>query len=78
MHPTGFTHGPQPGAVEAVIEGLAEGKTATDETAVMIDTFRPLMLAESAAGAEDPEYAWTWAAAARQRTQQTDDRGPGF
>lgn len=79
LHPTGFTHGPQPGAVEAVIEGLAEGKTATDETAVMIDTFRPLMLAESAAGAEDPEYAWTWAAAARQRTQRTDaDRGPGF
>ena len=45
LHPSGFTHGPQPGAVEAVIRGLAEGKSATDETAVMIDTFRPLLLA---------------------------------
>ena len=45
LHPSGFTHGPQPGAVEAVIRGLAEGKTTTDETAVMIDTFRPLLLA---------------------------------
>src|SRR5215471_2017287 len=62
LHPSGFTHGPQPGAVEAVIRGLAEGRTATDETAVMIDTFRPLLLASAAGQAEDPEYAWTWAA----------------
>ena len=48
LHPSGFTHGPQPGAVEAVIAGLAEGKTSTDETAVMIDTFRPLQLATAA------------------------------
>lgn len=65
LHPSGFTHGPQPGAVEAVIQGLAEGKTTTDETAVMIDTFRPLLLAESAAVAEDPEYAWSWARGGR-------------
>ncbi len=67
LHPSGFTHGPQPGAVEAVIRGLADGKTTTDETAVMIDTFRPLLLAAPAAAAEDPEYAWSWAAAARGR-----------
>ena len=65
LHPSGFTHGPQPGAVEAVIRGLEEGRTTTDETAVMIDTFRPLLLAPASRGAEDPEYAWSWAKAAR-------------
>jgi homogentisate 1,2-dioxygenase len=65
LHPSGFTHGPQPGAVEAVIKGLDEGRTTTDETAVMIDTFRPLQLAQASRSAEDPEYAWSWARAAR-------------
>jgi homogentisate 1,2-dioxygenase len=65
LHPSGFTHGPQPGAVEAVIQGLGEGRTSTDETAVMIDTFRPLLLGPSSERAEDPEYAWSWARAAR-------------
>ncbi len=65
LHPSGFTHGPQPGAVEAAVAGLAEGRTTTDETAVMIDTFRPLGLGPAARSAEDPEYAWTWARAAR-------------
>ncbi len=65
LHPSGFTHGPTPGAVEAVIEAMAAGRTSTDETAVMIDTFRPLALARQASGAEDPEYAWSWARAAR-------------
>jgi homogentisate 1,2-dioxygenase len=79
LHPSGFTHGPQPGAVEAVIQGLAEGKTATDETAVMIDTFRPLQIAESARVAEDPEYAWSWASAARGNVSpRAADQGPGF
>ncbi len=61
LHPSGFTHGPQPGAVEAAVRGLAEGKTTTDETAVMIDTFRPLMLGPAALQTEDPGYAWSWA-----------------
>jgi homogentisate 1,2-dioxygenase len=65
LHPSGFTHGPQPGAVEAAVAGLAEGKTVTDETAVMIDTFRPLDLGPAARRAEDPEYPWSWARAAR-------------
>jgi len=65
LHPSGFTHGPIPGAVEAVIRGVEAGRTTTDETAVMIDTFRPLLLAEQAAVAEDPEYAWSWARASR-------------
>jgi homogentisate 1,2-dioxygenase len=63
LHPSGFTHGPTPGAAEAVIAGLEAGRTSTDETAVMIDTFRPLSLATAAAVAEDPEYAWSWARA---------------
>jgi len=65
LHPSGFTHGPAPGAAEAVIRGMDEGRTTTDETAVMIDTFRPLLLSDQAAVAEDPEYAWSWARASR-------------
>jgi homogentisate 1,2-dioxygenase len=61
LHPSGFTHGPQPGSVEAAIEALANGRTTTDETAVMIDTFRPLALGPAARRADDPEYPWSWA-----------------
>jgi homogentisate 1,2-dioxygenase len=56
LHPSGFTHGPQPGAAEASI-----GTEFFDETAVMIDTFAPLELGEAATACEDPAYAWTWA-----------------
>jgi homogentisate 1,2-dioxygenase len=68
LHPSGFTHGPTPGAVEAVLAGVEQGRTTTDETAVMIDTFRPLLLAAQATVAEDPEYAWSWARTARARS----------
>ncbi len=61
LHPAGFTHGPQPGSVEASI-----GATATDELAVMVDTFRPLEIADAARRCEDPAYPWTWSG-----------RGPG-
>ena len=61
LHPSGFTHGPQPGAVEAAIAGLAEGRTSTDETAVMIDTFRPLRLGPASQRTEDLSYAFSWA-----------------
>jgi homogentisate 1,2-dioxygenase len=56
LHPSGCTHGPQPGAVEASL-----GVDYFDETAVMVDTFRPLELGEAAEACEDPSYAWTWA-----------------
>jgi homogentisate 1,2-dioxygenase len=56
LHPSGFTHGPQPGAPERAI-----GVEAFDELAVMVDTFRPLDLCEPALACEDPGYAWTWA-----------------
>jgi homogentisate 1,2-dioxygenase len=56
LHPSGFTHGPQPGAAERSI-----GVDFFDELAVMVDTFRPLDLCGAASTCEDPEYAWTWA-----------------
>nr|WP_042184243.1 homogentisate 1,2-dioxygenase [Kibdelosporangium sp. MJ126-NF4]CEL16173.1 Homogentisate 1,2-dioxygenase [Kibdelosporangium sp. MJ126-NF4]CTQ94098.1 Homogentisate 1,2-dioxygenase (EC 1.13.11.5) [Kibdelosporangium sp. MJ126-NF4] len=56
LHPSGCTHGPQPGAVEASL-----GAEKFDETAVMVDTFRPLELGEGAESCEDPRYAWSWA-----------------
>jgi homogentisate 1,2-dioxygenase len=56
LHPSGLTHGPQPGAVERSL-----GAEFFDELAVMVDTFRPLELGAAAAGCEDPGYPWTWA-----------------
>ena len=56
LHPGGFTHGPQPGSVEASL-----GAEATDELAVMVDTFAPLQLADAARACDDPSYPWTWA-----------------
>ncbi|OLR95598.1 homogentisate 1,2-dioxygenase [Actinokineospora bangkokensis] len=61
LHPAGFTHGPQPGAAEASL-----GAERFDETAVMVDTFRPLDLADPATTCEDPDYAWTWSRRAPQ------------
>jgi homogentisate 1,2-dioxygenase len=55
LHSAGAPHGPQPGAVEASL-----GKTSTDEIAVMIDTFKPLLLAEAAIACEDPSYFRSW------------------
>jgi len=55
LHPAGFVHGPQPGSVEASI-----GATATEELAVMIDTFAPVRLGPAAFACEDTEYAWSW------------------
>jgi homogentisate 1,2-dioxygenase len=55
LHPGGHTHGPQPGAYERSI-----GATYFDELAVMVDTFRPLDLAEAARASDDHHYAWTW------------------
>lgn len=55
LHAAGAPHGPQPGAVEQSL-----GKKSTDEIAVMIDTFRPLGLAEGALECEDPQYFRSW------------------
>ncbi|QQL50520.1 homogentisate 1,2-dioxygenase [Mucilaginibacter ginkgonis] len=56
LHPGGIPHGPHPGSVEKSI-----GKEATEELAVMIDPFRPLMLTENALAIEDPDYYKSWA-----------------
>ncbi len=55
LHSSGAPHGPQPGAVESSL-----GKTSTDEIAVMVDTFKPLLLAEAAIECEDPSYFRSW------------------
>ncbi|GAC1321570.1 MAG: homogentisate 1,2-dioxygenase [Acidimicrobiales bacterium] len=56
LHPAGFVHGPQPGSVEASMDA-----TRTDETAVMIDTFSPLLVSDEARALADPDYPWSWA-----------------
>ncbi len=55
LHAAGAPHGPQPGAVEASL-----GKKSTDEIAVMVDTFKPLQLAEQALRIEDEAYFRSW------------------
>ena len=60
LHPGGFVHGPQPGSVEASL-----GVEATDELAVMVDTFAPLRSGDAARECEDADYAWTWSSSVR-------------
>jgi homogentisate 1,2-dioxygenase len=55
LHPKGIPHGPHPGAVERSI-----GAKETKELAVMIDTFRPLMLTKQASAIEDKDYYRSW------------------
>jgi homogentisate 1,2-dioxygenase len=54
-HPDGIPHGPHPGRAEASI-----GAKATNELAVMMDSFRPLHVAKSALPIEDPKYFRSW------------------
>lgn len=56
LHPAGIPHGPHPGAVEKSI-----GKKETKELAVMVDTFRPLMLTKQALEIENTNYVMSWA-----------------
>ncbi len=55
LHPAGIPHGPHPGAAERSI-----GKTKTDELAVMVDTFKPLMVTEEAMKIADDSYHKSW------------------
>ncbi len=55
LHPAGIPHGPHPGTYEASI-----GKTKTEELAVMIDTFRPLQLTQTALNLDDGKYFKSW------------------
>ncbi|WP_224488489.1 homogentisate 1,2-dioxygenase [Robertkochia flava] len=55
LHPAGIPHGPHPGAVERSI-----GKEKTEELAVMVDTFKPLMVTEEAMKIADNDYYKSW------------------
>lgn len=55
LHPAGIPHGPHPGATERSI-----GKTETEELAVMVDTFKPLMVTEEAMKIADEDYYKSW------------------
>jgi homogentisate 1,2-dioxygenase len=57
FHPSGFTHGPHPKALKAM---LVQPKPATDEYAVMIDARDPLDVAEGAASVENGAYVDSW------------------
>ncbi len=58
-HPAGFVHGPQPGSSERADAAAADGN-GTQETAVMIDTFRPLQVLDAAADIDVPDYFRSW------------------
>jgi homogentisate 1,2-dioxygenase len=55
LHPGGIPHGPAPGAYERSI-----GHKSTEELAVMIDTFAPLMVTEYALAIDDGKYFQSW------------------
>jgi homogentisate 1,2-dioxygenase len=55
VHPAGIPHGPHPGAMERSI-----GQKETDELAVMVDTFKPLMVTEDAMKIDDGKYYQSW------------------
>ena len=55
LHPGGIPHGPHPGATERSI-----GQTKTEELAVMVDTFKPLMVTEEAMKIADEDYYKSW------------------
>ncbi|WP_165734357.1 homogentisate 1,2-dioxygenase [Polaribacter sp. 20A6] len=55
LHPAGIPHGPHPGTIEKSI-----GKTKTEELAVMVDTFKPLMVTEEAMKIADEDYFKSW------------------
>ena len=55
LHPAGIPHGPHPGTYEGSI-----GKTETRELAVMVDTFKPLMVTKQALEIENGEYYRSW------------------
>ena len=55
LHPGGIPHGPHPGAIERSI-----GKRETNELAVMIDPFNPVMVTREALSIEVDGYYKSW------------------
>ena len=58
LHPAGHLHGPHPGSWES---GPSRVGQRTEEIAVMLDTFKPLLLGPAALAAERPDYVMSWA-----------------
>lgn len=57
LHPSGFAHGPHPGAFKA---GAKFKRTETDEVAVMIDTRDALNIHDAATKVENKNYISSW------------------
>lgn len=55
LHPGGIPHGPHPGAIERSL-----GKKETEELAVMIDPFKPMMITEEAMKLQVSDYYKSW------------------
>jgi homogentisate 1,2-dioxygenase len=55
LHPGGIPHGPHPGTIERSI-----GKKGTEELAVMIDPFHPVMITQAAMQLEVDDYYKSW------------------
>jgi homogentisate 1,2-dioxygenase len=55
LHPGGMPHGPHPGAAERSI-----GKKSTEELAVMIDPFNPVMITKEAMDLSIDDYYKSW------------------
>lgn len=55
LHPGGLPHGPHPGTIEKSI-----GAKATEELAVMLDTFGPLYITENGKKYLDKNYPMSW------------------
>jgi homogentisate 1,2-dioxygenase len=73
VHPAGIPHGPHPGTVEASI-----GKEATEELAVMVDTFHPLLVTQAAMDLDDPNYPYSWLPSedGAREASELAERGP--
>ena len=55
LHVRGIIHGPQPSAIESAI-----GAKSTDEVAVMIEAYDPLLLTKTGLSIEDKTYMKSW------------------
>jgi homogentisate 1,2-dioxygenase len=55
LHPHGIPHGPHPGTIVA-----SRDVKSTDELAVMLDTFKPLLLTKQALEMDDAAYPFSW------------------
>ncbi len=55
LHPRGIPHGPHPGTIVA-----SKDVKFTDELAVMLDTFKPLLLTKQGLELDDGGYPFSW------------------